>query len=213
LLSASIADRLRLPLPRFAGLPPALGDSFPLGTLAVNLSGCLLIGLIVGLVNRAVLPAAELERVVERLKTMVVDGIVSLSPSRVTSFRSSAGLLPSHLLVRDVMTKKPPVVREGHRLSEAIHLMMREKVKRLPVLDSRACLCGMLSRIDAQGPRIEDRRDPGGRNGPRRAARLFGLGFGKRMGAALTTVSDIMKRDIVNATEDSPIDDAIRLMT
>ena len=33
------------------------------------------------------------------------------------------------------------------------------------------------------------------------------------MGAALTTVSDIMKRDIVNATEDSPIDDAIRLMT
>jgi CBS domain-containing protein len=48
----------------------------------------------------------------------------------------------------EIMTKKPTTVSDGSSLADSVHLMNREKRKRLPVLDSQGFLVGMLSRID-----------------------------------------------------------------
>lgn len=47
-----------------------------------------------------------------------------------------------------IMTEKPEVVREDHRAAEALHLMVRKNLKRLPVVDAQFSLQGMVSRID-----------------------------------------------------------------
>jgi CBS domain-containing protein len=47
-----------------------------------------------------------------------------------------------------VMTTKPTTVKDGAKLSYAIKLMNREKLKRLPVTDDHGVVTGMLSRID-----------------------------------------------------------------
>jgi CBS domain-containing protein len=48
----------------------------------------------------------------------------------------------------DVMTKSPTTVRDDARLADAIKVMNRHGLKRLPVLDERGAVTGMLSRID-----------------------------------------------------------------
>lgn len=50
--------------------------------------------------------------------------------------------------VAEAMTPKPASIREDRKLAEAVRLMLRRNLKRLPVLDAEDRLCGMLSRID-----------------------------------------------------------------
>ena len=313
------------------------------------------------LIIEMLLPAAESAAVIQKLESMVTDGIVSVSPAEVTSFRAPSSLLPHHLLVRDmmtprpidghenfsvrvavellldnqlkslpivddrglvlgivtqcdlmkragmplrlgllrslpeddlaawlakaeglkvteVMTPKPQTVREDHKAAEAIHLMVHEKLKRLPVVDAKGKLCGMVSRIDVlkalspkPGVSVEATPLPSFSEHPRlvrdiaardrlvmrsdtslrtaidllaqdetqravvvdEEGRLLGLitdamlvkavdrassGFfllrrraARRAG--MLKVADIMERDIVSVTEETPIDEAIRLMT
>jgi len=313
------------------------------------------------LIVEILLPVAESATVIQKLESMVTDGIVSVAPVEVTSFRAPSSILPHHLLVRDimtahpidghpdfsvrvavellldnnlkalpivddhgavlgivtqrdlmkragmpvrlgllpslpggeysvwlsnaegqniseVMTPKPQSIREDHKAAEAIHLMVRAKLKRLPVVDASGKLCGILSRIDvlkalspkpgaviepiegtasSERPRlVRDiaardklslRGDTPLRTAINRLARdesqravvvddngkLLGLitdtmlvealdkassGFIllRRMAtrrAETTKVADIMKRDVVSVTEDTGIDEAIRLMT
>jgi CBS domain-containing protein/PII-like signaling protein len=183
------------------------------------------------LIIEIILPQVDAKSVLDRLDAMVVDGVVALLPATVTSYRSSASLVPKNLRVRDimtrnpvcahadfpvrsaaeilfdngfkslpvvdmgkrcvgiltqgdlmaragmpvrlglmrllpehdrerwlrsceelrcdeVMTKSPKTVKEDARLSDAIKTMNREKLKRLPVLDDRGSIVGVLSRID-----------------------------------------------------------------
>jgi CBS domain-containing protein len=48
----------------------------------------------------------------------------------------------------EIMTKSPTTIRDDARLAEAIALMDRRGLKRLPVVDERGAVTGMLSRID-----------------------------------------------------------------
>jgi len=50
--------------------------------------------------------------------------------------------------MESIMTKKPQAVREDHRVAEAIHVMVRKNLKRLPVVDAQGTLRGVISRID-----------------------------------------------------------------
>lgn len=313
------------------------------------------------LIVEILLPAAESVAVIQKLESMVTDGIVSVAPVEVTSFRAPSSILPHHLLVRDVMTlhpidgrpdfsvrvivqllldnnlkalpivdahgavlgivtqrdlmkragmpvrlgllrsipedefslwltraegqsvsdvmtPKPQTIKEDHKAAEAIHLMVRAKLKRIPVVDASGKLCGILSRIDvlkalsskpgaaiepiagaASSERPRFVRDIAARDklslrcdAPLKAAidrlardesqravvvddegKLLGLITDTMLVEAINKASsgvvllrrmatrraetkkvgDIMKRDVVSVTEDTPIDEAIRLMT
>ena len=180
--------------------------------------------------------------------------------------------------VSDVMTSKPRTIREDHSARDTIHVMVREKLKRLPVIDVHGVLCGMVSRIDvlealtsrgkndvAEPAELPDDRMPRLvrdvhlrdqlaiqtdatlkaaidfllEKGSQRAAvvdaegKLVGLvtdemllsaldkldsGFSllRRIYSTTTAsakVSGFMERKIVSVTEDTPIEEAIRLMT
>lgn len=179
--------------------------------------------------------------------------------------------------VSDIMTKKPQVIQGDRKAAEAIHLMVRSRLKRLPVVDSSGKLIGIVSRIDvlkALAPKNGASSSPGpGGSIPERprfvrdvtlrdrlaipsatklreaidllahdeaqraavvddegkllgiitdsmlvdaidkASSAFFLIRGlKARKAEMTRVGDIMKRDIVSVSENSPIDDAIRFM-
>ena len=313
------------------------------------------------LIIEIILPSSESASVIAQLEAMVTDGIVSVSPAVVTSFRGSSSILPGHLLVRDIMTSnptaahpeftarvavemlldsklkalpviddeglvlgilsqsdlitragmparvgllrmlpngefanwlsraegykvsnvmtaKPRTIREDHKAKDIIHIMAREKLKRLPVVDARGVLCGMVSRIDILKA-LSSKKENGGvaaadsqgngtprfvrdvrsrdqtsiqsdatlqaaidlllEKGSQRAAvvdaegKLVGLvtdamllGALDRLGSgfsflrrsnsatiAAAGISDFMEREVVSVTEDTPIEEAIRLMT
>jgi CBS domain-containing protein len=50
--------------------------------------------------------------------------------------------------VESLMTAKPVAIGEDRPLAEALHLMLREKHRRIPVVDARGALSGMLSSVD-----------------------------------------------------------------
>lgn len=50
--------------------------------------------------------------------------------------------------ISEFMTSKPVVLRDQRSVGEAVRVMTREHLKRLPVVDSEGALCGMVSRID-----------------------------------------------------------------
>jgi CBS-domain-containing membrane protein len=72
-------------------------------------------------------------------------GLMSLLPERERErwLASCEGLR-----CEKVMTPSPTTVREDSRLADAIKLMNKRGLKRLPVLDDRGAVTGMLSRID-----------------------------------------------------------------
>jgi CBS-domain-containing membrane protein len=72
-------------------------------------------------------------------------GLIPLIPERE---RERWLLSCEKLHCQQVMTKSPKVIKEDARLVDAIKLMNRESLKRLPVLDAHGVLVGILSRID-----------------------------------------------------------------
>ena len=95
-----------------------------------------------------VLPASESEAVVARLETMVTDGFVTVSGASVTSYRTPEGPLPSHLLVRDIMTREPISAHRDFSLRVAVELLLDRKLKSLPVVDDHGAPIGILTQGD-----------------------------------------------------------------
>ncbi len=99
-----------------------------------------------------------------------------------------------------IMTRPAVVVTEDHRLSEAVDLMLRKKVKRLPVVNENSILTGMLSRVDVfrtimrEGPDWDAIR--------RRHVQVDNLRY----------VADIMRRDSQTVTPDTSVEDVIRII-
>jgi len=99
-----------------------------------------------------------------------------------------------------IMTHPAVVVTEDHRLSEAVDLMLRKKVKRLPVVNENGVLTGMLSRVDVfrtimqEGPDWDAIR--------RRNVQVDNLRY----------VSDIMRRDSQTVTPDTAVEEVIRII-
>lgn len=75
---------------------------------------------------------------------------VRLGLMRLLPERDREGWLRSCEALRcdGVMTASPKTVKEDAKLPDAIRLMNREKLKRLPVIDERGAVAGILSRID-----------------------------------------------------------------
>ena len=56
-----------------------------------------------------------------------------------------ADALWSHVIVRDVMTPHPTVVRPGDSLAEALRLLVQGKRRHLPIVDDKGKVTGLLS--------------------------------------------------------------------
>ena len=99
-----------------------------------------------------------------------------------------------------VMTRPAVVVTEDHRLADAVDLMLRKDVKRLPVVNENGVLTGMLSRVDVfrtitrESPDWEDFRQ---RNVEVRDVRY---------------VADIMRRDSQTVRPETPVEEVIRII-
>ena len=68
----------------------------------------------------------------------------SLGEDALEEWLASIAGLP----ISKVMTAEPKTIREEEEASAAIHFMARARMKRLPVVDAKGSLVGMLSRID-----------------------------------------------------------------
>lgn len=98
----------------------------------------------------------------------------------------------------DVMTAPVVTVGAERYVREAIELMLDRKVKRLPVVDERGRLVGMLSRLDVF--RAITRTAPDWDALARRQVQVGNV----------RTVADIMRRDTHTVLPSTPVDEVIR---
>ena len=64
---------------------------------------------------------------------------------------TACGVDPSSVTVEDVMTRERLVARDGDELSDALQTMRQAGVRRLPVIDLRGALVGILVMDDVIG--------------------------------------------------------------
>ena len=95
-----------------------------------------------------VLPAAETDRVLEKLSTMVVEGIVAVHELAVISHRTRNAFFPRKLLVRDVMTAPARSVGADSSLRQAARILLSAVFTGLPVVDQRNRPVGVISQGD-----------------------------------------------------------------
>jgi len=92
-----------------------------------------------------VLPRPESERVLPRIEEMVGDGMVLVRESAVDLHRTTGGLVPRSVRVRDVMTAQPVSVGPEDGLREVVSVLVRSEFDSVPVIDSDGRLLGMIS--------------------------------------------------------------------
>ncbi|MBC7227750.1 MAG: CBS domain-containing protein [Thermoflexales bacterium] len=102
------------------------------------------------------------------------------------------------MLVGERMTKRPITVTEETSLPEALELMRSEKIRRLPVLDKHGKLVGIVTELDLL------RASPS----PATTLSIYEIPY------LLSKVKmrDIMTRNVITVTEDTPIEEAARIM-
>jgi CBS domain-containing protein len=98
----------------------------------------------------------------------------------------------------DVMTHPVVTVGADRYVREAVDLMIGRQVKRLPVVDDRGVLAGMLSRLDIFRAITSTAPD------------WEAFGRQQVQVGSLRTVSDIMRRDTHAVLPDSPVEEVIR---
>lgn len=91
-----------------------------------------------------ILPPPELDRVLPRIEEMVTDGIVMVGEREIRVHRTTAGLLPRSLRVRDVMTASPISVKPEDHLREIVSVLVRSEFDGVPVTDAGGRLLGMI---------------------------------------------------------------------
>jgi CBS domain-containing protein len=110
----------------------------------------------------------------------------------------------------DVMTRDVVTVRQGASISEAIRLMLDNRVSGLPVLDDSGKIVGILTEGDLlrRSEMGTERHRPRWLEilmGPRRLAGDYVRTHGRK-------VEEIMTRDLVSVTGDKPLDEIVELM-
>lgn len=101
---------------------------------------------------------------------------------------------------QEVMTQSPVTIRQDSLVTEAVDLMLRKGVKRLPVIDAAGKLVGILSRVDVFRTSMRESPDW-------KAFQEQQIGVEN-----LRTVADIMRRDTPTVLPDTPVDEVIRLI-
>lgn len=102
------------------------------------------------------------------------------------------------MLVGERMTPRPITVNEDTSLPEALELMRREKIRRLPVLDKHGKLVGIVTELDLL------RASPS----PATTLSIYEIPY------LLSKVKmrEIMSREVITVTEETPIEEAARIM-
>ena len=102
------------------------------------------------------------------------------------------------MLVRDTMTTNLITVSPHTSVPEALRLMRDKRIRRLPVLDSHGKLLGIVSDKDLLHAQ------------PSQATTLSVWEIPELL--AKITVEQVMSRDVVKVSEDTPLEEAARIM-
>lgn len=153
-----------------------------------------------------ILPLAEVERLLPALHRMVIDGIVVVRETRMSSHRTHARMLPRQLRVRDAMTPDPVIAHPDTPVSEIVKIILHARFNGVPVVDDDRRPIGIIT----QGDLIQ-------RAGlPIRKALLESFDskhvdeFVARLSAR--KASEIMTRHLEVIRDDQPIQSAVELM-
>jgi CBS domain-containing protein len=95
-----------------------------------------------------VIPAAETQRVLDGLDSMIDDGIVALHDLKVLSHRARNAFFPRQLMVRDVMTPEPKSVMATTPLRDAARILLPSIFTGLPVVDAHGRPIGLITQGD-----------------------------------------------------------------
>ena len=98
------------------------------------------------------------------------------------------------------MTQPAVTIEQDKLVTEAVNLMLKKQVKRLPVVDAAGSLVGILSRVDVF--RSIMRESPDWQAFQEQSIAVENLRF----------VSDIMRRDTPTVFPDTPVEEVIRLI-
>jgi CBS domain-containing protein len=108
-----------------------------------------------------------------------------------------AGLAPRQ--AKEVMTRPAVTIEQDQLVTDAVDLMLKKQVKRLPVVDASGRLVGILSRLDVFHTILRECPD--------------WHAFQKQeIAVDLHFVSDIMRRDTVTVLPDTPVAEVLRLI-
>ncbi|HEY4690138.1 MAG TPA: CBS domain-containing protein [Anaerolineae bacterium] len=102
------------------------------------------------------------------------------------------------MLVKERMSRQPILASPDLSISEALNLMKKEKVRRLPVVDKQGHLIGIVSDKDLLHA------------SPSPATSLSVWEITYLLGKI--KVEDVMTRKVITVTEDTPVEDAARIM-
>lgn len=102
------------------------------------------------------------------------------------------------MLVKDRMSKPPITIREDVGVEEALRLMHSEEVRRLPVVDKRGKMVGIVSELDLL------KVSPS----PATSLSVYEIPYL----LAKIKMEDVMTRDVITVTEDTPLEEAARTM-
>lgn len=102
------------------------------------------------------------------------------------------------MLVRDRMTKRPITVTEDTSIDKALGLIRSEKVRRFPVLDKHDKLVGIVSEKDLLYASPS----------PATSLSIYEIPY------LLSRIKmhDLMTRDVITVTENTPLEEAARIM-
>ncbi|MEO8461973.1 MAG: CBS domain-containing protein [Chloroflexota bacterium] len=102
------------------------------------------------------------------------------------------------MFVKDHMSTRPIVAEVGLPVPEALILMRNEHIRRLPVVDGHGRLVGIVSDKDL----LHASPSPATTLSVWEVTYLFGK----------IKVKDVMTKDVITVTEDTPLEDAARIM-
>ncbi|MBS3784120.1 MAG: CBS domain-containing protein [Anaerolineae bacterium] len=102
------------------------------------------------------------------------------------------------MLVKDRMSKPPITVRENVGVEDALRMMHSEDVRRLPVLDKRGSMVGIVSELDLL------KVSPS----PATSLSVYEIPYL----LAKIKMRDVMTREVISVTEDTPLEEAARVM-
>ncbi len=102
------------------------------------------------------------------------------------------------MLVRDRMSRHPITVRPDVPIHEALQIMRREKIRRLPVLDENDRLVGIVAEKDLLYASPSSAK----------ALNVYELQYL----LAKLTVGDVMTRNVITTTEFTPLEEAAKVM-
>jgi len=101
---------------------------------------------------------------------------------------------------KEVMSHPAVTVEQNRLVTEAVDLMLKKKVKRLPVVDATGGLVGIVSRVDVF--RASMREFQAGQASQKQEITVENPRF----------VSDIMRRDTLTVLPNTPVEEVIRLI-